>query len=217
MSLRNSRVVITGATHGIGYELVRLLIADAAQIIGLGRDADQLERMAEQFSGFSGVSGDLTTDGPISKLVDLVSTRWGAVDILINNAGILRWYASFEAEPATELWDTFAVNLVAVHRVIHALVPFLRQGNSPQIINVSSGAGTLDRIHHEWDMPSYRLSKYALDGLTVLWANALRDTVAVTTADPGWVKTNLGGPNAPGEALDGARRIRDAISLKSLS
>jgi NAD(P)-dependent dehydrogenase (short-subunit alcohol dehydrogenase family) len=83
----------------------------------------------------------------------------------------------------------------------------------PRIINVSSGAGTFKCLQESPDMPTYRLTKYALNGLTLLWAAELKGKVAVNSLDPGWLKTDLGGPNAPGEPGDGGERMLEIAGL----
>ena len=97
-----------------------------------------------------------------------------------------------------------------------ALLPLLLSGNEPRVINVSSGAGKLDVIKSDGSMPSYRLTKFALNGMTMLHAADLAGKVAVNALDPGWLKTDLGGPNAPGEPPDGARRTLE-LALKPFS
>ena len=62
-------------------------------------------------------------------------------------------------------------------------------------------------------MPSYRMSKYALNGLSVLWARELAGQVAVNSLDPGWLRTDMGGPEAPGEPVEGGRRVLAAAGL----
>jgi len=74
-------------------------------------------------------------------------------------------------------------------------------------VNVSSGSGTFSSLGGGPEGASYKLSKYALNGLTVLYAGMLRGTVAVNSLDPGWLKTDMGGPNAPGEVDEGAERL----------
>jgi NAD(P)-dependent dehydrogenase (short-subunit alcohol dehydrogenase family) len=91
--------------------------------------------------------------------------------------------------------------------MIHHFLPLLRAGAEPRIINVSSGAGLRRSLADSPEGATYKLSKYALNGLTLLWAGRLAGAMAVNSLDPGWLKTDLGGPNAPGEPIDGARRM----------
>jgi NAD(P)-dependent dehydrogenase (short-subunit alcohol dehydrogenase family) len=102
----------------------------------------------------------------------------------------------FEDEPAGTLEETLEVNLVAPHRLVVALLPALRAGGEPRIVHVSSGAGTVDGVT-EPGIGSYRVSKYALNGLVLMQAAQLCGEVAVNALDPGWVHTGLGGEEAP--------------------
>jgi NAD(P)-dependent dehydrogenase (short-subunit alcohol dehydrogenase family) len=88
----------------------------------------------------------------------------------------------------------------------------LYEGREPRIVNVSSGAGTFAAMK-ERKIASYRLSKWALNGLTLLLAGELAGRVAVNAFDPGWVKTDLGGPNAPGSPLESARGALSIVTL----
>jgi len=78
-------------------------------------------------------------------------------------------------------------------------------------VNVSSDAGLRSVIEGDPTMPAYRLSKYALNGLTILYAKGLEGRVAVNSLSPGWLKTDLGGPEAPGEPRDGGVRILELL------
>jgi NAD(P)-dependent dehydrogenase (short-subunit alcohol dehydrogenase family) len=97
----------------------------------------------------------------------------------------------------------FAANLWAPYWLARALLPLLRRGHEPRLVNVSSGAGNFESMR-SLDIPSYRLSKWALNGFTMLLAKELAGVVAVNAFDPGWVKTDLGGPSAPGHPRESA-------------
>ena len=95
-----------------------------------------------------------------------------------------------------------ATNVLSAHWLSHALLPLLKLGHEPRIINVSSGAGKLDAVKEESNMPAYRLSKLALNGLTLSYAGDLKGQVAVNSLDPGWLKTDLGGAKNRERAID---------------
>lgn len=149
---------------------------------------------------------DLTSADAPARVADAVGKRWGALDILFNNAAILfnegePW--SFEDEPEGTFERSLDANLLAPYRLTKALLPLLRRGTEPRIVNVGSGAGTFEGLGQS-GIPSYRMSKWALHGMTLLLSTHLAGKVAINAFDPGWVKTDLGGPNAPGSPVESA-------------
>lgn len=212
MKLSGRRVLLTGASRGVGFEAVKLFAAEGAEIIGVARDAAKLKALESQFKNFQGLVGDVTQTDLGLRVAAAIEARWGAFDLLINNAAIQNWNAGFHAEPVDTMEKNFQVNVLGPHRLTQALLELLKKGREPRIINVSSGAGTLSSLSDP-SMPAYRLSKYALGGLTMLYAAELKNRVAVNAMDPGWLKTDLGGPNAPGEPKDGAVRMLQVATL----
>jgi NAD(P)-dependent dehydrogenase (short-subunit alcohol dehydrogenase family) len=209
--LLGRRIVLTGASRGIGREAVELFSAEGAEIIGVARDEAKLRELAGRFPNFFPLVGDITDRGLGARVVSAVHQRWGALDVLINNAAIQNYNAGFHDEPLDTLENNFLTNVLSVHWLTHALLPLLSGGSEPRIVNVSSGAGKLDVLKSEPNMPAYRLSKFALNGLSILYAGDLKGKIAVNALDPGWLKTDLGGPNAPGEPRDGAQRLLELL------
>lgn len=206
--LDGRRILLTGASRGIGFETVKLFTAEGARILGVARDAAKLKALEASHPGaFKGVAGDITDKGLAPRLAREAEAHFGALDLLINNAAIQRWDAGFGAEDLDTLEKHLDANVLGVHWMIRALTPLLLKGREPRIINVSSGAGKFDALKAEPAGPSYKLSKFALNGLTLLYAGDLKGKVAVNSLDPGWLKTDLGGPNAPGEPPEGAERM----------
>src|SRR5690606_37205577 len=135
------------------------------------------------------------------------------LDVIVHNAGVMLSHEpELSAEPEGKLEETLAINLLAPFRVTRALLPLLLQGSEPRVINVSSGAGTLSGIM-EPKIASYRLSKWALNGLTMLQAKEWAGKISVVAFDPGWVRTDLGGPNAPGVPEESAAGLLKTILL----
>ena len=199
--------MLTGASRGIGFETVKLFSAEGAELIGVARDGAKLASLERDVPGFRGLVGDITDRSLGERLAAAVTERWGALDLLLNNAAIQQYNAGFHAEPLDALERNVTTNVLSAHWLIHALLPLLKRGHEPRIINVSSGAGKLEALKAEPSMPAYRLSKLLLNGLTISYAGDLAGQVAVNSLDPGWLKTDLGGPKAPGEPVDGAVRM----------
>jgi NAD(P)-dependent dehydrogenase (short-subunit alcohol dehydrogenase family) len=208
--LAGRRIFLTGVSRGVGLATARLFLQEGAQVCGVSRDAQRLAAARGDLAGvaegrFEAFTLDLGAPDAPARARAAVEARWGALDVLWNNAGIMLSEApTFEDEPAGTLEATLAVNLMAPFRLSTALLPLLRQGHQPRIVHVSSGAGTFAALA-EPNIASYRLSKWALNGLTQIQAAAFRGHVAVNAFDPGWVKTDLGGPRAPGTVDESAR------------
>ena len=215
--LNNRRVVITGASRGVGYQIVRRFLADGAQVLGVGRNPKNLHKVDREFRSYgklwSCVRADVGTPAGARKIAQAAKRRWSAVDLLINNAGISPGHPSFATETDDALETTLATNLLGPHRIIRALLPLLRKGKHPRVVNVSSGAGSEGSISTGTNMSSYRLSKWCLNGLTRLWANELKGKISVIAMDPGWVKTDMGGPQAPDSPLLSAKRAAEIAEL----
>ena len=217
-ALTGRKILITGVSRGVGLETARLFLAEGAELIGVGRDPERLNRARRELdpdgARLSALAADLTDRAAPARIAAEVEKRWGELDVLFNNAGVQidgKVKGLLEASEAT--FDaSLAVNLMAPYRLCRALLPALVRGREPRIVNVSSGAGNFESMR-SIDIPTYRLSKWALNGLTMLLASELIDKVAVNAFDPGWVKTDLGGPNAPGSPTESARGALSLVTL----
>lgn len=215
--LKNRRVVITGASRGVGYQIARRFLADGAQVLGVARNRKNLAKADREFRSYgrawSCVLADVGTLAGAKKVGAAAKRRWTGLDLLINNAGVNPGHASFATESDRDLEETLATNLLGPHRLTRALLPLLRKGKKPRIVNVSSGAGDVGSISTSKNMSSYRVSKWCLNGLTRLWASELKGKISVIAMDPGWVKTDMGGPQAPDSPLLSARRAAEIADL----
>jgi NAD(P)-dependent dehydrogenase (short-subunit alcohol dehydrogenase family) len=128
----------------------------------------------------------------------------GHLDVLINNAAIYPDKGlTILTIPRERLAATFQTNVFGPVEVVQAFLPYLRKANQARVINVSSGYGQLDGLSA--DVPSYCLSKLALNGITIMLAEALKaDGIAVNSMCPGWVRTAMGGPDATRSVEEGA-------------
>jgi NAD(P)-dependent dehydrogenase (short-subunit alcohol dehydrogenase family) len=209
--LHDKKVLITGASRGIGFEISKRFLAEGADVLGIAKDEARLssaaQRLALQAPGrFRSLAVDLAVPGCAHRLVEWVVREWGSLDLLVANAAIMAKTlpgAGFTQEPPGTLEHTLELNLLSPFRITLALLPLLRASTEPRVVLVSSGAGTRSGII-EPGLASYRLSKWALNGLTLMLAKELEGQVQVNALDPGWVKTDLGGPNAPGSPVESA-------------
>jgi NAD(P)-dependent dehydrogenase (short-subunit alcohol dehydrogenase family) len=209
--LTGRRIFLTGVSRGVGLATARLFLAEGADVIGVARDEARLRGVRAELAvgaaadRFDTLALDVAADGAAARAAERVGVRWGALDVLWNNAGVMLSEApTFAEEPRGAMESTLAVNLVGPFRLTQAMLPLLRKGHEPRIVHVSSGAGTLAALGLP-NILSYRLSKWALNGLTQIQSAELRGQIAVNALDPGWVKTDLGGPRAPGTVEESAR------------
>jgi NAD(P)-dependent dehydrogenase (short-subunit alcohol dehydrogenase family) len=201
MSVNESRriVLITGGNRGIGFETAKQLAGRGFYVVVAARDLTKAQQAAETIGTARGKAAFLPLDVSRSESISQAARRFVAIsdhlDVLINNAGI---YPDEGLNILTirrkQMVETFETNTFGAIEVTQAFLPFLRKSTAPRIINVSSGYGQLDGLSD--NMPSYCLSKLALNGLTIMLAAALQpDHIAVNSMCPGWVRTNMGGPN----------------------
>lgn len=212
--LKGKRIVLTGASRGIGYHSTKLLLAAGAEVFGTARDEVRLQKAADEFrqlGKFTPFVADWADPHAPKRVADAVMAQWPAVDILINNAAVQMWKPGWHSEGLPVFHEHFRINVAAQHELIYYLTEHLKAGVQPRVINVSSGAGKMDVLREGADGATYKFTKFALNGITLLWAQDLKGKVSVNALDPGWLKTDLGGPNAPGEPADGGLRMMEIL------
>ena len=195
-----SRVaLVSGASRGIGAEIVRQLAADHGFLVFAG--ARHPGEVAEQ-EGVEPIRLDVTDQSTIDAARERIEADPGRLDVLINNAGITGPWADRAAEE--DLDQAHAVletNLFGAWRLTQAMVPLLRRSDDARIVNVSSGAGQLNDMNGGY--PSYRISKSGLNALTRILANE-ESGIRANSVCPGWVRTDMGGRGAPRSVEEGA-------------
>ena len=218
------RILITGANRGIGLELVRqYLQRDDTQVFATCRNPDsaqELNQLASQYSDRAHVIQlDVADQASIDASVKTVGELAGGLDILINNAGInpkTERESMFGELEAEAIMHVLHVNSVGPVMVVQAYAGLLRTGNNVRVVNVSSGAGSLERQASGCGY-AYNASKAALNMMTRCLAGSLRgDNVVVITLNPGWVQTDMGGSNArlkPEESITGIITVVDGLTM----
>jgi NAD(P)-dependent dehydrogenase (short-subunit alcohol dehydrogenase family) len=203
--------VVTGANRGIGLEICRGLADLGHRVILSSRnEAAGLKAVAKLQNGNREIlyhQLDVTDQESILRLRDFVVSRFGAADILVNNAAILpdQFGRILEVMPG-RFFTALETNTLGPLMLCQAFIPIMRAHHYGRVINVSSGAGQIENMVD--DMPAYRLSKIALNGLTLMLAKSLMGTnVLVNAACPGWVRSDMGGPNADRSLEEGAEGI----------
>lgn len=200
-------VLITGANRGIGLETARQLGQRGFHVILGARDESKGRKAAESIGG-NGKITVLSMDVSSSESIRSAASRFGEIsdslDVLINNAAVYPDKGlTILTLPRDRLTETFQTNTFGALEVTQAFLPFLRRAPAGRVINLSSGYGQLEGLSA--DVPSYCLSKLAINGLTIMLADKLKaDHIAVNSMCPGWVRTDMGGPNATRSVEQGA-------------
>ena len=193
--------VVTGGNKGIGFEICRQLARKGLRVILTSRDAakgeEAMQRLRKQGLDVAYHPLDVDSDESVRRLLERLEKDVGRADVLVNNAGILidRRATSVLKEPLQTFRRTFETNFFGALRMCQALVPLMRRNRYGRIVNLSSGLGQLDEMGD--GTPAYRASKTALNALTRMVASATQgQDILVNSMCPGWVRTDMGGPNA---------------------
>ena len=204
--------LVTGANRGLGFETARQLIAKGLSVVLAGRDAAALERARHSLAGEDRrravtVQMDVTSVESITAAQRAVTEQVGSIDVLVNNAAVLLGENDDVLSiPTDEYRRTLETNLFGVIEVCRAFVPGMARAGYGRIVNVSSGAGQLATMSTY--APAYSISKTALNAFTRILAQTYRaDGVLANAVDPGWVRTDMGGPSAPRSPQEGADTI----------
>jgi len=207
--------LVTGANKGIGFEVVRDLARKGFHVFLGARNekagevaAEKLrtEGVKEDYGEITVLKIDASKPDSIRRAAEEFSRKSDRLDTLVNNAGILLDDDKDVLMVAPETFETtLRTNTLGALLVSQAFVPFLKKSGAPRIVNVSSGGGQLAGGADGW-APAYCISKTALNGVTAQLATAL-PKFAVNSVCPGWVRTDMGGPNATRSVGEGASGI----------
>jgi NAD(P)-dependent dehydrogenase (short-subunit alcohol dehydrogenase family) len=192
--------LVSGASRGIGREIARQLAADHGYAVLAGA-RDPEDAGPPDHESIQWVQLDVASQASVDALASRVESDPGRLDTLVNNAGVYgspTGAADYDLDAAHEVLE---VNLFGAWRLTQALLPLLRRGSRPRIVNVSSGAGQLSDM--QGGRAAYRISKAGLNALTRILAADERE-VLVNTMCPGWVRTDMGGSGAPRSVEQGA-------------
>jgi NAD(P)-dependent dehydrogenase (short-subunit alcohol dehydrogenase family) len=201
--------IVTGANRGIGLEIVRRLARLGMRVVLTARDAAKGEAARTRL-GAEGLEVafhplDVRDTGQARAAAAWVGGRFGRVDVLVNNAGVLpdpKGARAATVHPEV-LRDAFETNVIGALSVAQACLPLMRANGYGRIVNVSSELAQLASMGT--GTPAYRVSKAGLNALTRTLAAELASTnIKVNTMSPGWVRSDMGGPSAPRSLEQGA-------------
>jgi NAD(P)-dependent dehydrogenase (short-subunit alcohol dehydrogenase family) len=198
--------LVTGANRGLGEAVARGLAAEGARVAVGSRDLAAGERVAKSIGGRAfAVALDVGDDASCRRAVEETVARGGGLHVLVNNAGVLLDDGVSTAEVSLDRFDrTLRVNLHGPLALIQLALPYMQRAGWGRIVNLSTGLSRLS-AGMSGGYPGYRASKTALNALTRNLAGELgAGPIKVNAVDPGWVRTRMGGPNAPLAVEQGA-------------
>lgn len=204
--------LVTGANRGIGLQVCRDLASQGIDVILTARDKVKGNVSAEMLQN-EGLNVrfmqlDVTNSEQIQQVVRDIIDHFGRLDILINNAAVYADPGLNIQNLSSELLESsLQINTIGPFNIIQTVLPYMLHQESGRIINVSSGAGEMESLNATTS--AYRLSKFALNGLTIMFADSVEryDNILINAVCPGWVRSDMGGQNAPRSIEKGAETI----------
>lgn len=202
-------VLITGANRGIGLELAKQYAGDGWSVIATVRDAKNADGLNALKGGIRIESLEVTDEKQVKALAKAL--KGTAIDVLLNNAGMLTGYESL-GETDTESWlKSLHVNTIAPLKITEAFLEHVARSKDKKIASITSGMASLGS-NASTGAYAYRSSKAALNMVMLTAANELRSRgISVAVISPGWVKTDMGGPGATLDVKASAAGIRKVI------
>ena len=195
--------LVTGASRGIGRGLARELARQGAHVIALARTQGGLEELDDEIRAAGGeatlVPCDLKDLDALDRLGLAIHQRWGKLDILVANAGLLGPVTPLPHIDQKQWDDSIAVNVTANYRLLRSMDPLLRASDAGRVVAISSGAGNKAELSPYKGM--YAVSKAALDAIMRTYAAecAATSSIKVTIVNPGFVATKMRAQLMPGE------------------
>ena len=199
LDLRGRWVLITGASRGIGRLVAKAMAERGCNLILQSRDTKHtasLEEELQEMGAFCySFAADLNDISSVQKMLKDIDKKGVDVDIVLNNAGLqIAYREDYFNTPVDDYLVSFNVNTIAPAVICYHYLPKMIERGFGRIVNTTSG------IDKEPEQAGYSAAKAALDKITKDMASRLGGTgVAMNLTDPGWCRTDLGGPNAPNE------------------
>lgn len=213
--------IVTGANRGLGLATSEALAQRGFKVIMAMRNPDKAQNAVNGLKmknlDVVVMKLDLSQEKSINDFVEAIRKEYGFVDVLVNNAGILidsedGGNSSLFKTKASTIQKTFNTNTLGPFLLTQKIFPMMKQEGYGRIVNVSSGMAQLSES--QTASAAYRLSKTALNMVTNLFASEVQGSdICVNSVSPGWVRTDMGGPNADRSVEQGIKGILWAATL----
>ena len=197
VDVKNRWALITGASRGIGYLTAKFMASKGCNLVLHSRTMEHSERVAAEVRemGVSAyaVSAELSDLDAVKKMLADIDALGVRIDIVMNNAGVqIAYRTDYYSTPVSDFTESFKINTIAPAMICYHFMPKMIEAGFGRILNTTSG------IALEPEQAGYSASKAALDKITIDLGSKVEGTnVMINLTDPGWCRTDLGGPHAP--------------------
>jgi NAD(P)-dependent dehydrogenase (short-subunit alcohol dehydrogenase family) len=209
--------IITGTSRGIGLELTQQLLKAGNSVYALARDPEKSKPLTSLKTQFSDQIRIYAVDVKSDEQIAAFTKELGKntpVDVLINNAGMYGEGADLKDISFDTTMDTFLTNTIAPMRVTRALLPNLEKSQNPKVVHITSLMGSI-HDNSSGGYYGYRMSKAALNMFSKSFSIDFKKITSLVV-HPGWVQTDMGGPDAPTQPHESAKGIISVIEKATL-
>lgn len=199
VDVKGKWALITGANRGIGYRIAKFMASYGCNLILHSRSLEHTKSVLEEVKAMGveayDIAAELSNPDQVSKMIAEIQEKGTQVDILFNDAAVqIAYRTDYYSTPVEDYAKSFYINTIAPMMLCYAFIPPMIKRGWGRVINTTSG------IRNEPEQAGYSASKAALDKVTNDLAGKLDGTdVCINLTDPGWCRTDLGGPNAPND------------------
>ena len=206
VNVKGKWALITGASRGIGYLSALFMAEQGCNLVLHSRKAEHSEKVLSEVLALGVeayvVSAELSDFEQVDNMLAYIDERGTQIDIVLNNAGVQIAYRNeYLKTPVSDYSESFKINTIAPMMICYHFIPKMMERGFGRILNTTSG------INLDPQQAGYSASKAALDKVTIDLGSKLEGTdVMINLTDPGWCRTDLGGPyapNAPESAIPG--------------
>lgn len=197
VNVKGRWALVTGAARGIGRLTAKIMAENGCNLILHSRTKEHCDKVLSEVRAMGAetytVAAELSDLDAVQRMLDEIDAKGTRVDIVLNNAGMqIAYRTDYFRTPVSDYTESFKINTIAPAMICYHFMPKMIERGFGRIVNTTSG------IRLEPEQAGYSASKAALDKITIDLGSKVEGTdVMINLTDPGWCRTDLGGPNAP--------------------